>query len=247
MPSRFFDPNGDRLEVVRCSTGRRDSRRCGRVLGRASPPRVPRRSYALLLRRGRHLGLVEDTPRLNQRRNRSRRSTDRWRGAEAPVRTVSCPSSFGLEAGARECVAQQRAAAVSRRAPGSSPKLQAGLGTGHCPVGGRTPVHKTGASFGGEVHGRWHGGVSGPKTPHERWSWRNQASRPTAPIREVAMADAPLQRHRRSGRASIKIPGTARERLAGEEGLDRCRVPLQSLRSRGKHGAIATKHARCLV
>ena len=155
-----------------------------------------------------------------------------------------CPRSLGFESGARECVAQQRAAAVSRRAPGSSPKLQAGLGTGHCPVGGRTPVHKTGASLGGEVHGRWHGGVSGPKTPRKRWSWRNQASRPTAPIREVAMADAPLQRHRRSGRANIKIPGVARERL---EGLDRCRVPLQSLRSRGKHGAIATRHARCLV
>lgn len=103
-----------------------------------------------------------------------------------------CPRSFGLEAGARECVAQQSAAAVSRRAPGSGPKLQAGPGTGRCPVGVATPVTKTGASLGGEVHRRWHGGVSGPKTSRTRWSWRNQASRPTAPIREVAMADAPL-------------------------------------------------------
>lgn len=192
-------------------------------------------------RRWRRLG----TP--NQRRSRPRLSTDRWRGAEAPVRTGAVRGLSDSKRGLGNCVTQQRAAAVSRRAPGSSPKLQAGLGTGRCPVGGRTPVYKTGASLGGEVHRRWHGGVNGPKTPHTRWSWRNQASRPTAPIREVAMADAPPQRHRQSGRAVIKIPGAARERLAGEGALDRRRVPLQSLHSRGKHGAIFTRHARCLV
>ena len=47
-----------------------------------------------MLRRHGHHGVIkrvsiEDTPRLNQRRNRSRLVTDRWRGAEAPVRTVA--------------------------------------------------------------------------------------------------------------------------------------------------------------
>ncbi len=100
---------------------------------------------------------------------------------------------LGLESGARGWCSQQGAVAFTRRALGSGPGHPSATGDWSIPRWPHSPVDQTGVSLGGEVHRRWHGGVSGPKTPHVRWSWRNQASRPTAPIREVAMADAPLR------------------------------------------------------